>query len=570
MNPTVAKICVLILLTIFLFPVMMVAAPVYKLLELAPWERRAVGLGAALGGVIILAAVNFSFAGPGFVGYATVKWISSGFVHAFRVAAAELRGEEAPEKDVDYFTGYFALPRVTVSSLGWGLAAGGLTFALRRKKRGAPGSSLFEKRREKRVAEMRHPPDGALLGTEKGTGKPVIITDREANQHVFLVGTTGSGKTTTLMNFVESAVTRGLPLVLVDGKGDPAFAGAVKILCERHGRDFRRFSMRGPSCRYDPLAHGGVTELKDKLLYLTEWSEPHYEALAGRYLQFVFRVFERAVMRPDLAELGRHLDPDALAGIIRRVADRQERADMLELLDTFKTGEIRGLAARLAQLTESEIGHLFRRERDVIDLYRAILEGQVVVFSLDSLAYPEYSRLLGRLIVADIKCAAARAYQERRRLTYCIFDEFNVFCSPAVMDLIGKARGAEICAIIATQSLSDIEAAAGKAVVNQIVDNCNTFIIQRQNAPESAETLADVVGTREGAEVTRQVQSIAGITFDTGLGSVRRVREYVAHPDEIKDLKTGEAIVARKLTGEVLRVKVRKCWDNTARQARKP
>ena len=538
----------------------------YKLLELAPWERRAAGLGAALAGVLILGAVNFSLAGPAFMGYATAKWIGSGFVHAFRVAAAELRGEEAPEKDVDYLTGYFALPRVVASSLGWGLAAGGLTFALRRTGRGSLGSNLLEKRQEKRVTEMRHPPDGTLLGTEKGTGKPVIITDREANQHELLVGTTGSGKTTMIANFAESATQRELACLAIDGKGDPDLADRARILAQKHDRVFKHFSMHGPSCRYDPLAHGGITELKDKLLYLTEWSEPHYEALAGRCLQFVFRVFERAGVRPDLVELGRHLDPDALAGIIRRVADRQERADLLELLDTFKTGEIRGLAARLAQLTESEIGHLFRREGDVIDLYQAVLEGQVVVFSLDSLAYPEYSRLLGRLIVADIKCAAARACREKRRLAYCIFDEFNVFCSPAVVDLIGKARGAGICAVIATQSLSDIEAAAGKAVVNQIVDNCNTFIVQRQNAPESAEILAGVIGTREGVEVTRQVQSVAGIALDTGLGSVRRVREYVVHPDEIKNLKTGEAIVVRKLTGEVLRVKVRKCWDNTVRQ----
>ncbi|HAG07009.1 MAG TPA: hypothetical protein DCL13_02400, partial [Peptococcaceae bacterium] len=274
-----------------------------------------------------------------------------------------------------------------------------------------PGWPLVEKWREKRVAEMRHPPDGTLLGIEKGSGKPVIITDREVNQHELVVGTTGSGKTTTVANFAESATQRELACLAIDGKGDPDLAEKARILAEKHGRTYKQFSMHWPSCRYDPLAHGGITELKDKLLYLTEWSEPHYEALAGRYLQFVFRVFERA----------------------------------------------------------------------------------------------------------------------------------------------------GICAIIATQSLSDIEAAAGKAVVNQIIDNCNVFTIHRQNSPESAEILAGIIGTREGVEVTRQVQSVAGIVLETGLGSVRQVREYVVHPDEVKNLKTGEAIVVRKLTGEVLRVKVRKC-----------
>ncbi|MEW5873445.1 MAG: helicase HerA-like domain-containing protein [Chloroflexota bacterium] len=425
------------------------------------------------------------------------------------------------------------------------------------------GPSWREKRALVAINRAAHPGGGVLLGVEKGNGKRVVLVDAELNQHLFLVGTTGSGKTTTVMNFVESAAQRGVPLVLVDGKGDPGLAARVRALAERNNREFRHFAMAGPSARYNPLAAGGITELKDKLLHLTEWSEMHYEALAGRYLQLMFRVFELAGTRADLAAVARYLDLKRLEALAKReIKDKVKLQEVFDVSHSYQGGEIQGLAARLAALTESEIGHLFATDEDggAIDLERVIGGGGVAVFSLDSLAFPEYSRLLGRLIIADLKCAAARSYKREKRYVYAIFDEFSVFASRAVVDLIGKARGAGFCTVIATQSLSDIEAAAGEAVVEQIVDNCNTFIVQRQNSAKSAEMLAGIIGTRENIEITQQVEYlIPGLKTTTSgkMGTRRQVREYLVHPDEVKRLKTGEAVVVRKTNFQVARVGIR-------------
>jgi hypothetical protein len=549
---------------------------------LPPARRLIAGLLACAVGLCLLPVTDFSLAGPAYVPFAGLtvygRWAGKSIEEA-KTAWRNFTGAPEPVEvnppPAEWLAvlAYFSPEKVVLSSLAWGLLAGGIITLARSGRRfraqkepdsafGVLGAGLMarwaEGRSLARIARQVHPPYGVLLGVEQGTGRPVIITDREANQHLLGVGTTGTGKTTMELNFAESAIQRGLSLVVVDGKGDPDFAERIRTVAEKHGRTFRLFAMHGPSCHYDPLARGGITERKEKLLYLTEWSEPHYEALAGRYLQLVFRVFEKTGLRPDLMEVAEHLDPDRLALIVRKIPERTEQAGLFEVLDTFKTGEIRGLAARLAALTESEIGHLFRRQGVVIDLMEAIGKGQVVMFSLDSLAFPEYARLLGRLVVADLKCAAARAYRECRRPVYCIFDEFNVFASRTVVDLIGKARGAGFCALIATQGLSDIEAAAGAPVVEQIIGNCNTFIIQRQNSPAAAEKLAGLIGTRRSVEVTRQVEDTILGRRRTGLGTVREVREYVVHPDEIKTLRTGEAIVVRKSVGSVQRVWIRK------------
>jgi hypothetical protein len=319
--------------------------------------------------------------------------------------------------------------------------------------------------------------------------------------------------------------------------------------------------MRGESWHYNPLARGGITELKDKLISLTEWTEEHYKKMAERYLQLVFRCFATAGERVDLVKVARYLDPDNLALLARGVTDAGESNRILDTLESFRDPEIRGLAARIAVMTESEIGHLFEDDRKdrTIDLGRAIEENAVVVFLLDSLSFPEYSRLLGRLVVTDLKSVAARQFSEGRKKIYAVFDEFNVFASSAVVDLIGKTRSFGFNVLIGTQSPSDLERAGGGALLEQVVENCNSYIIHRQNSALNAEKLASVIGTDESYELTYQVQE-RGVFFTgrTGLGSMRQTREFIVHPDEIKRLGTGEAILVQKTRGfRVVKIKAR-------------
>lgn len=48
--------------------------------------------------------------------------------------------------------------------------------------------------------------------------KPIFI--KNDAKHIFICGTTGSGKTVTLSNFIESVFKYDYPAVIVDGKGD--------------------------------------------------------------------------------------------------------------------------------------------------------------------------------------------------------------------------------------------------------------------------------------------------------------------------------------------------------------
>jgi len=60
------------------------------------------------------------------------------------------------------------------------------------------------------------PPKGTLIGLDGRRG--VWIPDNA--KHIFVCGTTGSGKTVALSNFIKTAIDNDLPALILDGKGD--------------------------------------------------------------------------------------------------------------------------------------------------------------------------------------------------------------------------------------------------------------------------------------------------------------------------------------------------------------
>lgn len=422
---------------------------------------------------------------------------------------------------------------------------------------------------------------GVYLGGYSSNRRFYLSSD-ELIKHTALVGTTGSGKTTTLYNFVRYAMLKKQATIIIDGKGDIDLASRIQRMAEVHKRPFYLFSTTDPaSFGYNPLENANPTELTDKIMSLTEWSEEHYKLSSQRYLQLLFQILQNKNIPCDLVSVVKYSDRSRLDDLLRieqcvtskefqgltvnsddidlaNLGDndwkedivssnllQDERADIEEIIESIKSIDrraVEGLFSRLGVLAEGDLGVLLkRRPAGLLELSRALDEKAVILFSLDSLTYPEQARLLGRLVVSDIKSQIS--YHARHRpgqRVSLIFDEFNVFVSPGVVDLVNKSRAAGFEALLSFQSLADIDRLdKGKEIRRQIVQNCNTLIVQRQNDPADAEEIANILGTVSRYKLTHQV-SVEG---ETGMGSARQVKQYRYHPDAIKNLRVGEAII---------------------------
>lgn len=195
----------------------------------------------------------------------------------------------------------------------------------------------------------------------------------------------------------------------------------------------------------------------------------------------------------------------------------------------------------------SRIGMFYNTTRETITedgftLEDVFKENGVVIFSLNSLDYQEQASAIGRLIVNNIK-ASAEINASLGKKTTIALDEFNVFADNNVIDILNKTRSKGYELILAFQSIADLKKVSDDFML-QVIENTNSKIIHRTNDPEGAEYLASVLGTSK----THKKTYVAEDEETTGKQSVRVVDTYIAHPNELKNLKVGEAFA--KYTNE--------------------
>ena len=389
-----------------------------------------------------------------------------------------------------------------------------------------------------------NPATCTYLGTTTGK-RPVSTADNAKN--VFVCGTTGSGKTVVLSNYIRRAVEMDFPALIVDGKGDTGAGSLLDIVRKLQGnKKVYVINMTDPahSDKYNPFRNASPTIAKDMLINLTEWSEEHYKLNTERYLQRLVYLLHMAGIPMTFQNIIRYMPAEQFKDLSAALLkdEKLTKADHTLNTELLKSsGRIAENAlARFATIAESELGQIFSDSG--IDIYTAMQENAIILFILNPLLYPELSPLMGRLITIDSKKAISRLYQSGNGRIFFIMDEINVYASTALVDLVNKSRSANVTCILATQSLSDLDAAVNEAYKEQIIENCNNYIVLRQNSSINAEHWANVLGTKEGVEVTNQIQQTFMGATETGLGSTKLVREYIYHPDVIKTLQTGRGI----------------------------
>jgi conjugal transfer pilus assembly protein TraD len=440
------------------------------------------------------------------------------------------------------------------------------------------------RRRAARDARLAEGP-GVTLGVDD-RGAPVRISDRQLAAHGLIVGASGAGKSTTLLGILCRQIERGLPVVAIDLKGSPAFARELDRAAAGAGRPLRIWTPDGPS-HWNPLAHGNATELKDKLIATERFTEPHYQRAAERYVQTALQVLHATGRQPDLADVVALMEPKRLAAMVRQLepALGARVRDYVGALTPDQVSAVRGLGTRLAILSESNAGPYLAAagaqpplatsgpgRQATIDL-RATLDGaDVVLFSLNSSVYGKLAAQLGTLAIQDLVSASGHRLQrsadgERQPALATVgIDEFSALGSDHVLGLLARGREAGVSVLLATQELADLERAA-PGFRDQVLGVTAVKLAHRQEVPASAHTIAQIAGTERVWEETRQIRS----PFSSGHGSRgtrRQVEQFVVHPNEIKTLQTGHAVVLTKTpVARATRVRVSPARPDLPRRA---
>jgi conjugal transfer pilus assembly protein TraD len=396
-----------------------------------------------------------------------------------------------------------------------------------------------------------------VLGVDR-RGRPVLLTSRELSAHGLILGASGAGKSTTLLRILTEQIERGRPAIAIDLKGSPAFAQVLDAAAAAAGRPLALWSIDGPG-HWNPLQHGNATELKDKLISTERFTEPHYQRAAERYVQTVLQVLDQVHpgRPPVLSEVVELMDPFRLPTQLRHVdwALRERVQDYVAGLTPDQLSAARGLQTRLAVLTESHTGPYLAPPADpgghVIDLRRALGGSEVVLFSLNSSKYGRIAAQIGTLVVQDLVSASGDRLGHDATgiaLDQAIIgiDEFSALGADHVIALLARGRESGMPVFVATQEMVDLDR-AGLGLRDQVIGVTAVKIIHRQEVPQSAQMVAQMTGTEQVWEETRQTAARLLVGYETGRATKRQVERYIVHPNEIMTLPAGEAILISKM-----------------------
>ena len=418
---------------------------------------------------------------------------------------------------------------------------------------------LLKSTRKKKLKEAEQLPNTTFIGKTQANKD---IYTHDDGKHFFICGTTGSGKTIALSNYIKSAIDKNYPLLIIDGKGDINRGSILEITKKLNENKKKLYviNLNNPkeSHKYNPFQNTSATIAKDMLINMTEWSEEHYKLNTERYLQRLLINMEKAEIPFSFKTILDNIPASKFLALSTnlmkdKVISKEEHITNAEIAkNSAQIAE--NATARFSTIYESELGQIFNE--DGVDIYTALYENAIILFILNPLIFPELSPMVGRLVLIDSKKAVSKLFTEQTGRTFFIFDEINVYASKSFLDLINKSRSASVTCISATQSLADLDACVSVEFKEQVIENCNNYIVLRQNSAKNAEQWSNILGTKSTMEVTYQLKQQGFNTSETGFGSAKRVKEYYYHPDEIKTLKTGKGIYLSKDTGYHCKVNI--------------
>jgi conjugal transfer pilus assembly protein TraD len=412
-----------------------------------------------------------------------------------------------------------------------------------------------------------------LQGVGAGEIRDLFIPDSLLNQHLFVLGAPGSGKTRFLELLIEQAIGRGDAVVVIDPKGDERLLDRTYDSASRHGRasDFRTLALPYPyqSVRYNPLLHySRPSEIADRIALVLprEGKSEAFRDFAWDITNIIASAVHLAGDELTLAKLNFycfHNPWDLVRKLLERISpDAPDTTDPSLLRDCYETHCARhhtsipeldaliwlaslkpdhfakissALRPILGKLTSRGIGTLLS-PRDIdppveqgsaakeLSWEEVDREHRIVYFFLGSLIGEETASGVARMALADLQSLLGRKYAYEdpsafSRMTVVVDEVADALANESV-NILNKARGAGLSMILAGQSIADLEVALrSQPDARRALANVGSFVSLRAANPEDAKYFSDKCGLRP-LRVVSDGESYEPALFSSGRSTI--------------------------------------------------
>ncbi len=328
------------------------------------------------------------------------------------------------------------------------------------------------------------------------------IKELDRQRHVYVIGKTGTGKTTLLENMAKQDIQAGRGLAIVDPHGE----FAEKMI------DFV------PSSRVNDVIYFNPADLDFPIAFnVMEKVDLEHRHLVASGLVGVFKKIWAESWGPRLEYVLRNAvlalleyPGSTLLGIMRLLVDKEYRAKVMEKVKdpvvksfwvdefskykgNFEVEAISPIQNKVGQfLSNPMIRNIVGQTKSTIDPRKAMDEGKIIILNLSKgLIGEDASALLGAMMITKLQLAAMSRVdtpEHQRKEFYLYVDEFQNFATDSFANILSEARKYRLGLILAHQYIGQLITDTGTKVKDAVFGNVGTMIVFRVSA-EDAEFL---------------------------------------------------------------------------------
>jgi len=325
------------------------------------------------------------------------------------------------------------------------------------------------------------------------------IKEKNRRGHVYIVGKTGTGKSTLIANMIASDIARGQGAALIDPHGDLAEA-VLDLVPKERVADVVSFN---PADLDFPLAFNPLEKLHPDKCHLVAsglisafkkiWSEfwgPRMEHIL-RYAILALLEYPQSTLLDVPPTL---IDKDFRAKVLETVNNPGVRNFWLLEFEKYnawlRTEAIAPIQNKIGQfLATPLLRNIVGQAKSSFDIRKIMDEGKIIIANLAKGKIGEDAcSLLGSMLVTQIQLAAlgrADLADEQRTPFYLFIDEIHSFLTLSFADIFSEARKYGLNLAMSHQYIEQLD----EKIRAAIFGNVGTIISFRVGA-ENAKYLA--------------------------------------------------------------------------------
>jgi hypothetical protein len=376
-------------------------------------------------------------------------------------------------------------------------------------------------------------------------GQPVAFSREERERHLYIVGKSGSGKSTFLYNLALGDILAGEGVAVIDPHGDLALdildaipRSRINHVCYLDVTDAERPVGFNPATRIAPerraLAAAGIVSAF-KHLWTDSWGPRLEHFLFHGVMALISRQHTTLIDLPRI-----YSDDDFRLRMLRSVADPETlrfwHQEYPSYTKTLRSDAVAPILNKAGQFTASpQLRLMLGQVAPRLDLKFTMDRRRILIANLAKGAIGEQaSNLLGSLLVSHLQLIAMERgmLPQAERVPFFVHvDEFQSFSSDTFASLLSEARKFATHFALANQYTDQLP----NAVRSAVIGNAGTLVVFRVGSRD-AELLAPEFRPMESGALADQEPFTAWLR--RGIG---RDRIFI-QPKLHKPLGTAQAI----------------------------